>query len=184
MTLSYYMPIIIGLALLPIVWIIYSPIFVFYAIIFIYLLIANYVDYRLLKRYYFNKQKWDFNICCGNTDGGGINADIIKRDVPNFRLIKDVYNLPFKNKEFKNVLCSHTMEHVENPDKFYNELKRISKNVVILIPPIWDIGCMGNFREHKWQFLTLKTKHVNALPNRFPLPFWTYQKIFKQKLAG
>jgi len=147
----------------------------------LYLIIANIIDYRILKSFYLKKQKWDLNICCGDTDGGGINADIIKRKVPNFVLIKNIYKLPFKDKEFKNVLCSHTMEHIENPYKFYKELKRISKGVVLLIPPVWDIGCFLNFREHKWQFLTFKSKHSN-LPSKIKLPFWWHQELFGQKI--
>ena len=148
----------------------------------LYLIIANIIDYKLLKNFYLKKHKWDLNICCGETDGGGINADIVKRNIPNFVLIKNIYELPFKDKEFKNVICSHTMEHVENPYKFYKELKRISKNVVLLIPPLWDISCMGAFKFHKWQFLTLKTNHFNKLPSKFKLPFWWYQERFGQQI--
>lgn len=148
----------------------------------LYLIIANIIDYRILKSYYLKKQKWNLNICCGYTDGGGINADVAKRNVPNFVLIKNIYRLPFKNKEFDNVICSHTMEHVENPYNFLKELKRISKNVVLLVPPIWDMGCFLNFREHKWQFLTLKSRHSNNLPGKIKLPFWWHQEMFGQKL--
>jgi len=165
-------------ATLAITWVL-NLLLVFYFIL--YLIIANFIDYRVLKSFHLKQQKWDLNICCGDTDGGGVNADIVKRNVPNFVLIKNIYKLPFKDKEFKNVICSHTMEHVENPYKFYRELKRISKNVVLLIPPIWDIGCFLNFREHKWQFLTLKSKHFN-LPSKIKLPFWWHQELFGQKI--
>ena len=149
-----------------------------------YIVIANVIDYRILKRYYYRKRRWDLNICCGNTNGGSVNADIVKRDVPNFVLLRDIYKLPFKDKEFKNTICSHTMEHVENPDKFFEELKRVSRNVTLLVPPVWNVGCMGCFQQHKWQFLTMRTRHVNTLPRKFKLPYWEYQKRFGQALIG
>ncbi len=155
---------------------------ILYPPLLIYLIIANIIDYMILKSYHLKKQKWDLNICCCDTNGGDINADIIKRNVPNFVLIKNIYKLPFKKKEFENTICSHTMEHVENPDKFYEELKRISKNVILLVPPLWDLACLGNFREHKWQFLTLRTKHINNLPRKFKLPYWWYQRKFGQNI--
>ena len=54
----------------------------------VYSTMAHFIDYRILKNYHFNRQKWCLNISCSNTDGGGINADIVKRDVPNFVLVK------------------------------------------------------------------------------------------------
>ena len=82
---------------------------VLYLPLLVYVAIANVIDYRILKRYYYRKRRWDLNICCGNTNGGSVNANIVKRDVPNFVLLRDIYKLPFKDKEFKNTICSHTM---------------------------------------------------------------------------
>lgn len=163
--------------LLTLVGILFPP-------LLIYSIIVVLIDYEILKNYFFKKQKWDLNISCGKTDGGGLNADIAKREVPNFVLIKDIYNLPFKDKQFANAICSHTIEHVEDPEKFYNELRRVSQKVVLLVPPIWDIFALVNFKEHKWQFLTLKAKHVNFLPRKFKLPYWWYQKKFGQRIGG
>ena len=158
------------------IWLLYPP-------LLIYLMITHIIDYRLLKNYYMKKQQWDLNVSCGNTDGGGINADIIKRNVPNFVLIKDICDLPFKDKQFENTICSHTIEHIEKPEKLYKELRRVSENVVLFVPPVWDLAALMTFREHKWQFLTLKTRHVNSLPRRFKLPYWWLQRRFGQKIA-
>lgn len=149
----------------------------------LYFLIAHFIDYNILKNYHFKSKKWDLNICSGQTDGGGINADVVKRNVSNFKLIKNIYKLPFKDKQFNNVLCSHTMEHVEKPEKFYKELKRISKNLVLLIPPVWDIASFFHIREHKWQFLTAKTRHENNLPTKIKLPYDFYHNMFGQNIA-
>jgi SAM-dependent methyltransferase len=137
------------------------------------------------RRYYLNKENWDLNICCGGTDGGGVNADCIKRNVPNFVLIQNIYKLPFENKQFNNVYCSHTIEHLDDPDRFMTELKRISKKVTIIIPPLWDLFGMLMFRGHKWQFLTLTAKHNNEIPTRIKLtPFWWIQDIFGQSYGS
>lgn len=147
-----------------------------------YVLIAHVADYRIIKNYHLRKHKWGLNICCGNTDGGGINADIVKRDVRNFVLVKDIYNLPFRNKQFRNVVCSHTLEHVDSPDKFFRELRRISKKVVILVPPVWDLGSICHYKEHKHQFMTFKTRHINRLPAKARLPYSLYQDAFGQRI--
>ena len=67
------------------------------------LFLINRLSYILLKAQIFGRRKWDLNICCGKMDGGGVNADIVKHrdDIPNFRLIDDIYHLPFKNRQFK-----------------------------------------------------------------------------------
>ena len=64
-----------------------------------------------------------WNICCGRTDGGGINADIVQHgDVPNFVKLDSIYRLPFADGQFEVVLCSHTAEHVQYPQRFDREL--------------------------------------------------------------
>jgi len=140
----------------------------------------TWLDYIFLKNIYLKNEKFDFNICCGTTSCDGINADVVKKNVPRFVLIKDIYKLPFKNKQFKNTICSHTIEHVEDPIRFFKELERVSKNVVILIPPLWDLGGMINIFEHKQQFLTFKSKHKNSLPKFFKLPL---SKIIQDKFG-
>ncbi len=150
--------------------------------ILVYMAVMHVIDYKILKNRHMRGKKYDLNISCGNTDGGGINADIVKRNVPNFVLVKDIYNLPFKDNQFKETLCSHTMEHVEDPDKFYAELERVSKNVTLLVPPLWDILALFDIGEHKWQFLSSKIVHRNNLPRRVKLPYWGYQKKYGQKI--
>jgi SAM-dependent methyltransferase len=121
---------------------------------------------RILKR-----QKWDLNICCGKTDGGGVNADIIQhRDLPGFRQIDNIYNLPFKNQEFDSVLCSHTIEHVEDPECFFAELQRVGQRVTLVVPPLYDLAAVLNVMEHKWIFITFKKEH-HSLPKFVKLPF-------------
>ena len=133
---------------------------------------------RILRR-----RTWDLNICCGKTDGGGVNVDIVRHaDLPNLVLVDDIYRLPFKDKQFETVLCSHTMEHVERPLDFYRELKRVGREVTIVVPPLWDLSAALNLFEHKWVFLGLNTEH-RELPMHVPMPLaallhrWLGQRI-------
>lgn len=154
--------------------------------IILYLFFACKLDYKIFKNRTLKSRKWDLNICCGKTDGKGVNADIQQhKDVPNFVLIKYIYRLPFKDKEFNYVLCSHTIEHVDDPKKFYKELARVGKHVVLLVPPLWDIwGAFFIIWQHKWTFLTIKDKNTK-LPKFIPLLFASkIQRIFGQQVTG
>ncbi len=162
-----------------------SVILVFF-VLFATLYSLNKVSYVLLKGLIFNQRKWDLNICCGKTDGGGINADIVRHNssVANFKLIHDIYNLPFANKEFDSVICSHTMEHVDNPQLFDRELRRVGSQVVYIVPPLWDIAAACNLLEHKWIFLTLRKKH-HSLPPCMRLPFSrTIHRYLEQRVTA
>lgn len=151
---------------------------------FVLLMFAtNYVSYNVMKRRILNRQKWDLNICCGKTDGGGVNVDIVKHaDVPNYIQITDIYHLPFADKQFDTVLSSHTIEHVDDPERFFNELSRVGKEVTLVIPPVWDISAALNLLEHRHIFLTF-TKEHRTLPPYVVLPFAaTIQRLIGQRI--
>ena len=132
--------------------------------------LTNFVSYRIMKKRTLRRQRWDLNICCGHTDGGGVNADIVRHaDVPRFVLTQDIYHLPFQHKQFDSVLCSHTIEHVEDARAFWRELTRVGKRVTLVVPPLWDFTAAFNLFEHRWLFLTLKKEH-NTLPPHIRLP--------------
>lgn len=147
-----------------------------------YFYISHIISYNIIKNKIIRSQKWDLNICSGKTDGGGVNADIFKhKDIPNFVKVEDIYHLPFVDKQFRDVLCSHTIEHVDCPDDFFEELQRVGEEVTLILPPLYDITAALNFLEHKWIFLTLKKKH-HSLPPYVKLPFSsTFQTIFGQR---
>ena len=42
-------------------------------------------------------------------------------------VVGDAYHLPFKNKSFDYVICSHLLEHVEDPLQLIKELVRVGK---------------------------------------------------------
>jgi ubiquinone/menaquinone biosynthesis C-methylase UbiE len=110
------------------------------------------------------------NICCGVTDGGGTNADIVQHtQLPQFVLIDCIYSLPFNDQQFGSILCSHTMEHVDDPRLFFEELQRIGRNITLVVPPLWDVTAAFNLLEHKHLFLTCRTRHT-CLPRYVRLP--------------
>jgi SAM-dependent methyltransferase len=143
----------------------------------------NFLSYRVLKKRILRQRKWDLNICCGKTDGGGLNVDIFSHtDLPRFLLVDSVYRLPFKDRAFETVLCSHTMEHVEDPDAFFMELKRVGDRVTLVLPPLWDLAGALNILEHRWIFLTFRKEH-DHLPARVRLPLSrTVQRLLGQRL--
>ncbi len=67
----------------------------------------------------------------------------------------DVQNLPFKNKAFDFVFCSHVLEHVENPEKAIQELTRVAKRGYIEVPnAIADL--LNPFPPHLWHCFFIK----------------------------
>ena len=127
------------------------------------------ISYRWLKGRIVGRRRWDLNVCCGTTDGGGVNADIVAHTkLPRFVCV-DVYRLPFADRHFEHVLCSHTLEHVDDPQAFLDELDRVGDHVTIVLPPLWDITAALNLLEHQWLFLTLRKEH-STLPPHIRLP--------------
>jgi SAM-dependent methyltransferase len=126
---------------------------------------ANFLSYRYLKERTLRERRWDYNICCGETDGGGVNADIVRHgEVPRFELVTDVTRLPHRDGAFAHVLCSHTLEHVDDPRAMFAELRRVGRSVTILVPPLWDLAAALNPFEHRVIFLTFATRHDDRLP--------------------
>ncbi|MEO0574122.1 MAG: methyltransferase domain-containing protein [Pseudomonadota bacterium] len=145
----------------------------------------HWLSYAYLKSRIMRSQSWDLNICCGTTDGGGVNADIFQHsDLPNFVLLDTIYRLPFADGQFETVICSHTAEHVEDPDRFDAELRRVGKHVTYVLPPLWDLGACFNVLEHRWIFLSVGKAHT-TLPRRIRLPFARrIQARLGQKIAA
>lgn len=146
----------------------------------------NFLSYRVIKERTLRERRWDYNICCGVTDGGGVNADITRHaPVPRFELIEDVTALPHADGAFEQVLCSHTLEHVDDPRAMFAELRRVGRQVTILVPPLWDPFGALNPLEHRVIFLTLATRHVDRLPRYVPYrPARWLQALWGQRIRG
>ena len=147
--------------------------------------LLHWLSYRHLKNGIIGRRRWDLNVCCGGTDGGGLNVDIVRhREVPNFVEVQSIYRLPFADGQFDTVLCSHAAEHVEYPKRLDRELRRVGRRVVYVLPPLWDLAAALNVREHRWLFLTMRKVH-HRLPPRIPLPFarWLQARL-GQKISA
>ena len=95
----------------------------------------------------------------------------------------DIQELPFADKEFDFVYCSHLLEHVDDPAKVCKELMRVGKRGYIETPTKTS-DIMFNFlyleNHHKW--------HVEMLTNTLIFLPWrpeerksTGTKYFKQQ---
>lgn len=136
------------------------------------------ISYHWLKRRIVHRRRWGLNICCGTTDGGGVNADIVAHQpLPKFVQVQ-VTRLPFRDKQFRHALCSHTLEHVTNPQDFFNEMQRVSDQVTLVLPPLWDLTAAFNLLEHRWLFLTLRKEHTAIPPHiRLPGARWVQRRL-------
>lgn len=83
--------------------------------------------------------------------------------------VEDIYQLPFEDKQFETVLCSHAVEHVADPEMFFKELNRVGEQVTLVIPPLWDPLAVLNLVEHRWIFLSSQKEH-SVLPRHIRLP--------------
>jgi len=82
---------------------------------------------------------------------GDINVDIRKRNVPNLVIADVQKKLPFPDKFFGAVYCSHVLEHLENPEAAIAEMCRVSEKTFIVIPhSLWS----ALHPDHKWHFPT------------------------------
>lgn len=61
----------------------------------------------------------------------------------------NIEDLPFKDKAFDFVFCSHLLEHVENPDKAIKELTRVAKNGYLEVPSA-ILELLAPFPPHLW----------------------------------
>lgn len=141
----------------------------------------NWLSYCVMKNRILNSRSWDLNVCCGRTDRGTINTDIVNHaNVANL-ILADPLNLPFKDKAFNSVVCSHTAEHIQDPELLMAELNRVGKEVTIIVPPIWDLAASLNLFEHRWIFLCFRKKYINCLPKRIRIPLAaSVQKVLGQ----
>jgi ubiquinone/menaquinone biosynthesis C-methylase UbiE len=60
----------------------------------------------------------------------------LKKKYPKINFVDaNIEELPFKNKSFDTVVCTHTLEHVQDIYKSVSELKRVTKKRLIVVVP-------------------------------------------------
>jgi ubiquinone/menaquinone biosynthesis C-methylase UbiE len=91
-------------------------------------------------------------------------TDLVKPLIPpNFEMIAaDITSLPFSDKSFDTVLCTHALEHIKDHHAALAELKRVTKHRLIIVVP-----CQ---REYKYTV----DLHINFFP---------YMHTFKRFIA-
>jgi len=87
-------------------------------------------------------------------------------------------NLPYKDKEFDIIFCSHTLEHSSNVEKAVKEMKRVAKRVIIVVPiengtknpaHISFFGSKEDLKKHFTDWETLKEEELNRFESEFVL---------------
>lgn len=68
-------------------------------------------------------------------------------------------HFPFEDKEFDYIICSHVLEHVDNPDYFLNEIQRVGKRGYLEFPTLY-YDYIYNIPEHKL-LLLYKNEIIN-----------------------
>ena len=100
------------------------------------------------------------NYGCEDTSFGDLNVDIEEQDIPNFMLIEpSPAPLPFPSKSFGAVVCCHVMEHVPDPWKLDEDLRRVADRVFYVNPPpifLWT----WLWPDHKWVFIRGKARKL------------------------
>jgi len=75
------------------------------------------------------------DVGCGNHCRGDIGIDIIKPIVrPKFFILADASHLPFRDKYFDEAFAWHVYEHLLNPQKAIEELRRVSSSSFFVVP--------------------------------------------------
>lgn len=87
----------------------------------------------------------DLDFTCGeHRDGQPIRIELHKTYIQ-----ADLSALPFKDKSFDWVICSHVLEHVSNPTKACQELMRVAHKGFIETPRKWTEYYAG-YPTHRW----------------------------------
>jgi len=82
----------------------------------------------------------DLDVGCGFSLHHRQRVDCLKVDIQRSGfadMICDACNLPFRDKTFDKVFCSHVLEHLVNPIKALKEILRVSNRYAFVEVPHW-----------------------------------------------
>ena len=124
--------------------------------------------------------------------GVDVSAEIIKKAAAAYKEItfsaQSVYNLDFEDNTFDLVVAFETLEHLENPSKAIQEIRRVgNKNFIFSVPwePVWRImnimrlkyiRSYGNSPGHiqhwtKRDFIDMISEFIVPVKVKMPIPF-------------
>lgn len=99
------------------------------------------------------------DVGCGKCNRGDVGVDIQRNSYAD--VICDINHLPFKNDSFHEVLASHVIEHMTNPELALKEWCRVASHHVHLFVP-WRNGWIftknkgknskNPYMRHRWSF--------------------------------
>ncbi len=76
--------------------------------------------------------------------------NIGKKEHPDLTLkLGSIYELPYKDNSFDTIICTEVLEHLDNPTKALQELKRVSSRHILLSVPNEPWFMMANFLRGK-----------------------------------
>ncbi len=99
-----------------------------------------------------------------------------------------IYKLPYKNSSFDLVLCTEVLEHLEDPEKGFKEILRVTKKYCLISVPnepffmlenlarLKNFSRLGNDPDHKnhWNYFSfkkfLKKEKIKIVKYKAPLP--------------
>ena len=112
---------------------------------------------KFINNFLKDKQSWKIlDIGCGFNAHQAATVICDIQDLSNYYKEKNFIKLtgnklPFKDKEFDFVVCSHVIEHVKNVTLFIKELERISSKGYIELPTILEDNLVfENRNDHLW----------------------------------
>lgn len=126
------------------------------------------------------------NIGSKFTEFGDVNVDVNGSLEKKYAYVKNfeygnIYNLlKFGDKEFGCAFISHVLEHLEDPDRALEEVKRIADHVVVLLPSPLALPNLLH-PDHKWIWIGEQRHRNNPLLNLLLLSGLSYlgYKFFK-----
>lgn len=124
------------------------------------------VVWKMAREYADKVGKPMLNVGCGQDPNfmGDYNLDIAEnRIMPNF-IRASVYEIPFPDKYFGSVLCSHVLEHLDDPKKALEEMTRVADRVYVVVPVAFKLSTWLH-PEHKWVFCGSKVIRNNPVLN-------------------
>lgn len=97
----------------------------------------------------------------------------------------DIHFLPFKDKVFNTVVCSHVLEHINNPEQGKKEINRVGDGYEIVLPhPVWEymFALFNAETAHKWIAYNLDDFRLRKIDinrvDKLPLSLNIWKSLF------
>ncbi len=102
------------------------------------------------------------NLGCGADMRGEIRIDI-NPDRVGLNLIGDAHYLPIRDRVINDVFCKSVLEHLKNPFKGLSEMKRVSKNrIIVIVPNVYHWNRIMRSLITPYQATNRETLHLQA----------------------